>query len=203
MAKGSGGTRNGRQESFSINLGEGEFDDILRCAKQIFDKEASSHLGDYKSRKPKKVSDEEYNRLLKSGDYIEIYHGGRPNEIEQLLNGKYYMNNELHASGFGYYFGRDVKTAKSYYSDGAVLSALVKKSDIMPRDGVAAERITNSERYVPKGTKFKDGSFVHDSQRKSLFNTSTLAAHKGFKSAETSRSYIVVVDRSALIVKKK
>lgn len=201
MAKGSGGTRSGRK-NLSLNMRSGKYEDILQDAKNIFEKEASDNLGDYKSRKPKKVSDEEYNRLLKSGDYIEVYHGGRPQDVEQLINGKYYVNNELHVSGFGYYFGREQKTAERY-SKGAVLTALVKKSDIMPRDGLSTERITNSERYIPKGSKFKNGSTVTDSDRKDLFNTSTLAAHKRFKSAESSYSSIVVVDRSALIVKKK
>lgn len=201
MAKGSGGTRSGRK-NLSLNMRSGEYEDILEDAKKIFEKEASTHLGDYKSRKPKKVSDEEYNRLLRSGDYVEVYHGGRPQDVEQLLNGKYYINNELHVNGFGYYFARERNSAESY-SKGNVISALIKKSDVMPRGGVAAERITNSERYVPKGVKFKNGSSVTDSDRRDLFNTSTLAAHKRFKSAESSYSSIVVVDRSALIVKKK
>ena len=202
MAKGSGGTRNARRNSLSLSLVSGEYDDLLQDAKKIFEKEASDNLGDYKSRKPKKVSDEEYDRLLKSGDYIEVYHGGRPQDVEQLINGKYYVNNELHVSGFGYYFGREKKTAERY-SKGAVLTALVKKSDIMPRDGLSTERITNSERYIPKGSKFKNGSAVTDSDRKDLFNTSTLAAHKRYKSAEASYSAVVVVDRSAIIIKKK
>lgn len=201
MAKGSGGTRSGRK-NLSLNMRSGEYEDILEDAKKIFEKEASTHLGDYKSRKPKKVSDEEYNRLLRSGDYVEVYHGGRPQDVEQLLNGKYYINNELHVNGFGYYFGRDVKTAERY-SKGKVISALIKKSDVMPRNELSTERLQNSERYVPKGVKFKNGSSVTDSDRRDLFNTSTLAAHKRFKSAESSYSSIVVVDRSALIVKKK
>lgn len=94
-------------------------------------------------------------------------------------------------------FGREKKTAERY-SKGAVLTALVKKSDIMPRDGLSTERITNSERYIPKGSKFKNGSAVTDSDRKDLFNTSTLAAHKRYKSAEASYSAVVVVDRSAI-----
>lgn len=201
MAKGSGGTRSGRK-NLSLNMRSGEYEDILEDAKKIFEKEASTHLGDYKSRKPKKVSDEEYNRLLRSGDYVEVYHGGRPQDVEQLLNGKYYINNELHVNGFGYYFGRDVKTAERY-SKGKVISALIKKSDVMPRNELSTERLQNSERYVPKGAKFKNGSSVTDSDRRDLFNTSTLAVHKRFKSAESSYSSIVVVDRSALIVKKK
>lgn len=112
MAKGSGGTRNARRNSLSLNLVSGEYDDLLKDAKKIFEKEASDNLGDYKSRKPKKVSDEEYDRLLKSGDYIEVYHGGRPQDVEQLINGKYYVNNELHVSGFGYYFGEKRKLPK-------------------------------------------------------------------------------------------
>lgn len=84
MAKGSGSTRNARKNSLSLNLVSGEYDDLLQDAKKIFEKEASDNLGDYKSRKPKKVSDEEYDRLLKSGDYIEVYHGGRPHAAKIL-----------------------------------------------------------------------------------------------------------------------
>ena len=45
MAKGSGGTRNARRNSLSLNLVSGEYDDLLQDAKKIFEKEASDNLG--------------------------------------------------------------------------------------------------------------------------------------------------------------
>lgn len=98
MAKGSGRTRMSTSKGFEWSHSD-SYEDVLHDAQQIFKKEATAGLGNFMQRKPKKVTDTEYEKLLKSGDYIEIVHGSSVEGINELVNGKYYINNDLHVAG--------------------------------------------------------------------------------------------------------
>lgn len=201
MAKASGGTRTTSSYKWS---GGDSFEDVLHDAQQIFKKEATAGLGDFQKRKPRYVSSEEYNDLLKSGDYVEVYHGGKNHDLE-ALNGKYYINNDLHVNGFGYYFAKNESNAASYSNGGSVISALVKKSDIMSRDlpNLRQMRIEGAEKYIGKNALYKNGKMVTNGDKKDLYNTSTVAARNGYKVSESGSSSFIVIDRSALIMRKK
>ena len=128
MAKGSGRIRMSTSKGFEWSHSD-SYEDVLHDAQQIFKKEATAGLGNFMQRKPKKVTDTEYEKLLKSGDYIEIVHGSSVEGINELVNGKYYINNDLHVAGFGYYFSKDKTTGEGYSAkDGErMITALIKK----------------------------------------------------------------------------
>lgn len=201
MAKGSGYTR--KISSYNWSKGD-SYEEVLHDAQEIFKKEATAGLGDFMKRKPQSVSDTKYEELLKSGDYIEVYHGGKDDDIT-ALNGKYYINNDLHINGFGYYFARSESSAASYSNGGSVISALIKKSDIMSRNipNLGQERIKGAERYIGKDALYKNGKPVSNGDKKDLYNTSTVAARNGYKESKSGPSSIIVIDRSALIIRKK
>lgn len=96
----------------------------------FFLKEAKKGLGsDFMQRKPSKVSETEYDKLLASGEYIEVLHGGNEIHVNQMLNGKYYLNKDLHVDGFGYYFANE-SGAGSYAASayrGKLQKALIRK----------------------------------------------------------------------------
>ena len=202
MAKGSGITRK-VTHSYKWSGGD-SYEEVLHDAQNIFKKEATAGLGDFLKRKPQYVSDKRYNDLLKSGDYIEVYHGGKDDDIN-ALNGKYYINNDLHVNGFGYYFAKSESSAASYSNGGSVISALIKKSDIMSRDlpNLGQKRIEGAEKYIGKNALYKNGKSVSNGDKKDLYNTSTVAARNGYKVSESGSSSIIVIDRSALIIRKK
>lgn len=205
MAKNSGGTRNSRVKNFEWSQRD-SYEDVLHDAQYIFKKEATEGLGDFMRRKPKKISDTEYAKLLKSGDYIEVFHGGSPENIDTMINGKYFLNKELHLGGFGYYFSFDKDTASKYAPDGNVLQGLIKKSDILGNDKIerwSGDKIEGAEKYIGKEAYFSNGRPVSDSYKKGLFDTTTLAASKGYGVTSAPNSSIVVIDRSALIIRKK
>lgn len=205
MAKGSGGTRMSKSKSFEWSHSD-SFKDVLQDSQQIFKKEATAGLGNFMQRKPKKVSDAEYKKLLESGEYIEVVHGSSAKGIDDLINGKYYINNDLHVAGFGYYFPKQKMTGEGYSAkDGEkMLTALVKKSDILPQASITkGEREQGYNHYLGLSPTLKNGKPLDPMYKKNFYDTSTIAARKGYK-AVTSKSFnIVVIDRSALIVKKK
>lgn len=205
MAKGSGNTRNNTSKGFEWSHSD-SFEDVLHDAQQIFKKEATAGLGNFMQRKPKKVSDAKYEELLKSGDYIEVVHGSNQKGINDLVNGKYYINNDLHVSGFGYYFSTQKMTGEGYSSQKGeqMLTALIKKSDILQQSNITKEeREQGYKRYLGSSPILKNGKPLDSMYKKNFYDTSTIAAHKGYK-AVTSKSFnIVVIDRSALIVRKK
>lgn len=201
MAKASGGT----MKTSSYNWSKGDsYEEVLHDAQEIFKKEATAGLGDFMKRKPQNVSDKKYEELLKSGEYIEVYHGGKDDDIK-ALNGKYYINNDLHVNGFGYYFAKSESSAASYSNGGSVISALIKKSDIMSRNisELGQKRIEGAEKYIGKNALYKNGKVVSNGDKKDLYNTSTVAARNGYKVSESGSSSIIVIDRSALIIRKK
>ena len=202
MAKASGGTR-GNTSLFNWSGGD-SYEEVLHDAQKIFKKEATAGLGDFMKRKPQSVSDTKYEELLKSGDYIEVYHGGKDDDL-MALNGKYYINNDLHVNGFGYYFAKSESSAASYSNGGSVMSALIKKSDIMSRNisELGQKRIEGAEKYIGKNALYKNGKPVLNGDKKDLYNTSTVAARAGYKVSESGPSSIIVIDRSALIIRKK
>ena len=205
MAKASGGTRTSTTKEFEWSHSD-SYEDVLHDAQQIFKKEATDGLGNFMQRKPQKVSDVEYEKLLKSGDYIEILHGSSEKGIDDLINGKYYINNDLHIAGFGYYFSKDKNTGEGYSAGEGekMLTALIKKSDILSQaDITQTEREQGYKRYLGSSPTLKNGKPLDDMYKTDFYNTSTIAARKGYK-AVTSKSFnIVVIDRSALIVRKK
>lgn len=156
-------------------------------------------------RKPKKVTDTEYEKLLKSGDYIEIVHGSSVEGINELVNGKYYINNDLHVAGFGYYFSKDKTTGEGYSAkDGErMITALIKKSDILQQSKITAEdRKKGYDQYLGTSPTLKNGKPLDDMYKKDFYNSTTIAARRGYK-AVTSKSFnIVIIDRSALLIKK-
>ena len=198
-------TRMSTGKSFEWSHSE-SFEDILHDAQQIFKKEATDGLGNFMQRKPKKVSDAEYERLLKSGEYIEVVHGSDAKGIEDLVNGKYYINNDLHVTGFGYYFSKEKAVGEGYSAekDKKMLTALIKKSDILPQANITKEeREAGYNHYLGYSPTLKNSKPLNSMYKKEFYNTSTIAARKGYK-AVTSKSYnVVVIDRSALIVRKK
>ncbi len=205
MAKASGGTRKAPQKSFEWSHSD-SFDDVLHDAQQIFKIEASAGLGNFMQRKPQKVSDAEYEKLLKSGDYIEVVHGSSEKGIDDLLNGKYYINNDLHVSGFGYYFSKDKMTGEGYLSkkDGKMLTALIKKSDILQQSSITKEeREQGYNRYLGSSPTLKNGKPLDSMYKKNFYDTSTIAARKGYKAVNSKSFNVVVIDRSALVVRKK
>lgn len=182
-----------------VSVESDKYEDVVKAAQQIFQKEATLGLGDFKKRKPQQVSEQKYDELLKSGDYIEVFHGGAHD-----ITGKYYVNNDLHVNGFGYYFSYNDSTASSYTNGGSVVSALIKKSDIMSSPSYwSSEHNEGVEKYIGKNATFKNGKEISNSYKHDLYNSSTLAARKGFKVVESNNSAVVVVDRSVLIMKKK
>lgn len=202
MAKASGGTR--KNISLFNWSGGDSYEDVLHDAQEIFKKEATVGLGDFMKRKPQNVSDKKYEELLKSGEYIEVYHGGKDDDLMEL-NGKYYINKDLHVNGFGYYFAKNENSAASYSNGGSVISALIKKNDIMSRDipNLGQKRIEGAEKYIGKNALYKNGKVVSNGDKKDLYNTSTVAARNGYKVSESGSSSIIVIDRSALIIRKK
>lgn len=205
MAKNSGGTRMGTSKDFEWSHSD-SYEDVLHDAQQIFKKEAALGLGNFMQRKPRKVTDTEYDRLLKSGDYIEIVHGSSEKGINELVNGKYYINNDLHIDGFGYYFSKDKATGEGYSArDGEkMLTALIKKSDILQQSEITVrDRENGYNQYLGTSPTLKNGKPLHDMYKKEFYNSTTIAARKGYK-AVTSKSFnIVIIDRSALLIKNK
>lgn len=204
MAKGSGGTRMGTSKGFEWSHSD-SFEDVLHDAQQIFKKEAAVGLGNFMQRKPKRVTDTEYERLLKSGDYIEIVHGSSVEGINELINGKYYINNDLHVAGFGYYFSKDKATGEGYSArDGErMLTALIKKSDILQQSQITAEdRKKGYDQYLGTSPTLKNGKPLDDMYKKDFYNSTTIAARRGYKAVTSKSSNIVIIDRSALLIKK-
>lgn len=204
MAKGSGGTRMGTSKGFEWSHSD-SFEDVLHDAQQIFKKDAAVGLGNFMQRKPKRVTDTEYERLLKSGDYIEIVHGSSVEGINELINGKYYINNDLHVAGFGYYFSKDKATGEGYSArDGErMLTALIKKSDILQQSQITAEdRKKGYDQYLGTSPTLKNGKPLDDMYKKDFYNSTTIAARRGYKAVTSKSSNIVIIDRSALLIKK-
>lgn len=204
MAKGSGRTRMSTSKGFEWSHSD-SYEDVLHDAQQILKKEATAGLGNFMQRKPKKVTDTEYEKLLKSGDYIEIVHGSSVEGINELVNGKYYINNDLHVAGFGYYFSKDKTTGEGYSAkDGErMITALIKKSDILQQSKITAEdRKKGYDQYLGTSPTLKNGKPLDDMYKKDFYNSTTIAARRGYK-AVTSKSFnIVIIDRSALLIKK-
>lgn len=196
MAKGAGSTRSNDSAPFQWS-GVYDFENVLHDSQEIFKIEARSGLGaKFMQRKPQVVSDDKYNQLLKSGDYIEVQHSSSENGNSQFLNGSYYINNDIHADGFGYYFA-DRNT--SWYGDNTI-TGLIKKSDIYPKSRFWNEASPVIEKYLGKNPVLKNGKPLTSKRDYAL--ASTVAASKGYKVAEGASSFIVI-DRSAFITKKK
>lgn len=205
MAKNSGGTRMGTSKGFEWSHSD-SYEDVLHDAQQILKKEAALGLGNFMQRKPRKVTDTEYDRLLKSGDYIEIVHGSSEKGINELINGKYYINNDLHIAGFGYYFSKDKATGEGYSArDGEkMLTALIKKSDILQQSEITArDREKGYNQYLGTSPTLKNGKPLNDMYKKEFYNSATIAARKGYKAVTSKSSNIVIIDRSALLIKNK
>ena len=196
MAKGAGSTRNNTSKSFQWS-GIDDFEHVLHDSQEIFKIEARSGLGEkFMQRKPQVVTNEKYQQLLNSGDYIEVQHSSTANGNNQFLNGGYYINNDIHADGYGYYFA-DRDTA--WYGENTV-TGLIKKSDIYPKSRYWKEASPIIEKYLGKNPALKNGKPLTSKRDYAL--ASTVAASKGYKIAEGANSFIVI-DRSAFITKKK
>lgn len=198
MAKGSGSTRSSNSETFHWS-GTNDYHDVLNDALTIFRMEAKNGLGSkFMQNKPKEVSENEYQKLLDSGEYIEIEHSGAESEINQMINGKYYINRKtLNSNGFGYYFSEfDTKA----YGNTKVYG-LIKKSDIYPRSRFIKEAKDIRDKYLGEKAIMKNGKPLGATAMNYALEA-TVAASKGYKVAQAPFSY-VVVDRSALIMKKK
>ena len=95
MAKGAGSTRNNTSKSFQWS-GIDDFEHVLHDSQEIFKTEARSGLGaKFMSRKPQVVTNEKYQQLLNSGEYLEVQHSSTANGNNQFLNGDYYINNDI------------------------------------------------------------------------------------------------------------
>lgn len=201
MAKGSGNTRGNSAHKWD---GDDSYEGVVREAQYIFNQEATAGLGNFKQRKPQQVTDEKYEELLKSGDYIEVYHGSKGEGVNGLT-GKYYVNNDLHVSGFGYYFSTSEDNASSYSDGGYVAKALIRKSDILDKDvpNLMEKCVQGAEKYIGKNAKYKNGKGVSRGDMKDFYNKSTVAARNGHKAVGSGSSSIVVIDRSVLIMRKK
>lgn len=108
-------------------------------------------------RKPKKVSDAEYEKMLKSGDYVEVYHEGVKEHNEQMISGKYYINDTIHTFGFGYYFSSDMSYLKGTYG-GNIITALIKKSDLGKTSSLEQNIEKGFDKYTHGATKYKSGA---------------------------------------------
>lgn len=203
MAKASGNTRLSYSKyKWSQSY---EYNDILNDATNIFIKEAKKGLGsNFMQRKPYKVSETEYDKLLASGEYIEVLHGGNENHVNQMLNGKYYINKDLHVDGFGYYFANE-SGAGSYAASayrGKLQKALIRKSDIL-QNVTKADIEDGANKYLGKNAFYKQNKrHLEYSDKSDYFNKSTVAASKGYKAVRGKAGNIIVIDRSVLIIKK-
>lgn len=196
MAKGSGGTRRIIKSSFALDVND--YDSVVQDAQKIFKEEAKKGLGkNFMNHLPVKVSNTEYQKLLESGEYLELYHGGSD------LNGTYYLNNDLHAAGFGYYFTPSSNNALSYadkYASKNVESVLVKKSDIYDTKGRNEKELREKGLKTILKNKYEK---IPTDYRKDYYDRSTIAARLGYKAARATGENVVVIDRSILIIKKK
>ena len=200
MAKGSGGTRSSNR----IWQGTDNEDDLYNAGLSIFKSEARAGLGNFVNRRPQYVSDLEYDRLLKSGEYIEVTRGERKKEyIDQFVNGKYRYNTDRHTYGFGYYFAKS-DSSFLYGNQDTRITGLVRKKDVIGKAALEQYRKNKVSKYIGDG-KLKNGETLSDYDARSIYNFSTAAARKGYKvfSAENTSGYYVVIDRSALIIRKK
>ena len=198
MAKGAGSTRNNTSKSFQWS-GIEDFENVLHDSQEIFKIEAKNGLGsNFMQKKPQIVSDDKYEQLLKSGEYIEVEHSSTLESNNQLVNGKYYINKDIHLDGYGYYFS-DVNT--SYYGDNTI-KGLIKKSDIYPKSKYYDSKEVDAiiEKYLGKNPVQKNGKPVGSTRNYAL--ASTVAASLGYRIAEANAGF-VIIDRSALIMKKK
>lgn len=194
MSKTSGGTR-GYLPFSGRWSGRDDKDAVASDGANIFQKEARSGLGDFMSRKPTEVSDMEYYRMLASGDYLEINPKDRRMNIDKVVNGEYFL--DRHRNGFGYSFGLDEKG-----TGGDV--ALIKKSDIVVKKDVYPFLKERQELYIGKGIS-RNGTKISDTTRNQLYGYSAAAAKMGskvFASEEDSNKFLII-DRSALIVKRR
>lgn len=203
MAKNSGGTRVGTSKGFEWSHSD-TYEDVLHDAQQIFKIEANAGLGNFMQRKPKKVSDAEYEKLLKSGDYVEVFHEGTEEHNKEIVSGKYYINDQINNLGFGYYFSSDVSYLQGTYGNN-IISALIKKSDLI-RTTVLKQNIEDGfAKYTNSAKNYKSGSKISEYDKKDTYGYSTAAAREGYKVLKNGGNapYYVIIDRSALIIKKK
>lgn len=207
MSKGSGGTKNSTWRKSDIMpkwSGETDFDSILNDSIKIFKYEASKGLGNYEKGKPQIVSSNEYNAMLASGEYIEVRHGGLKQDNNSLIAGSYHYPTDVHLYGPGYYF-RGSNKGHSYASDpdSSMITALIKKSDAI-RVSALQDTITKGQnQYLGNGIA-NNGKKISKGDYKDLYARSTAAARTGHKVLFTENQYndFVVIDRSALIIKK-
>lgn len=208
MSKGSGGThgstwrKNTQQPQWS---GERDYDSILKDSVNIYKYEASKGLGNYEKGKPRIVSSSEYDRLLATGEYVEVRHGGLRKDNEALLNGAYHYPNDVHLYGPGYYF-RGSNKGHSYTSnpDSSVVVGLIKKSDAIGVKSLQNVIEKGQKKYLKDGVT-NNGDKLSKGDYKDLYARSTAAARTGHKVLATENEYndFVIIDRSALIIKKK
>ncbi len=207
MSKGSGGTKNSTWRKSNAEpkwSGKTDFDSILNDSINIFKYEASKGLGNYEKGKPKMVSSTEYESLLASGEYVEVRHGGLKQNNYALINGGYHYPNDVHLYGPGYYF-RGSDKGHSYTSDpnSSMITALIKKTDTI-RVSELQDTITKGQnKYLGNGIA-NNGKKISTGDYKDLYARSTAAARTGHKVLFTENQYndFVVIDRSALIIKK-
>lgn len=200
MAKGSGTYRTSNPKS---NVWDGSDDDvsIAKANTRIFKAEAKAGLGSYELRKPQYVSSSEYDAMLASGDYVEIYHAGTHANNDQMLNGKYHVSDEVHIYGKGYYFASDKQSVYlGTESRPDVVTALVRKSDVISRSEVSGDIESGIRRYVSKSVA--DSASAYD--KKDVYGYTSAAARRGKKVffGEGKMGHYVVIDRSALIVRR-
>lgn len=84
-----------------------------------------------------------------------------------------------------------------------MITALIKKSDILQQSKITAEdRKKGYDQYLGTSPTLKNGKPLDDMYKKDFYNSTTIAARRGYK-AVTSKSFnIVIIDRSALLIKK-
>lgn len=194
MSKTSGGTR-GRLPFSGRWSGRDDKEAVESDGVNIFEKEARSGLGDFMSHKPTEVSITKYYSLLASGDYIEIKPTDKRTNIEKLFNGDYSV--DRHRDGFGYSFGMDNIVAGDDV-------ALIKKSDILVKKDVYPFMKERQELYIGRGIS-RNGTKISETTRNQLYGYSAAAAKMGSKvyASEEDSNRFLIIDRSALIVKRR
>lgn len=165
--------------------------------------EAQRAMPGFQSKLPKEVNTQDYQRMLNSGDYIEIIHYGKKEENKQLLKSKYHFNNDIHRYGQGYYFSLK-DSASTGYGDSFV-KALIKKSDLIDTKDIKSEYLHSAvKKYIGNGI-MNNGKKMDESYETSLYSPSTYAASKGKAVSHITSpttGIIVVNNRGMLIVEK-
>ena len=195
MGKGSGGTRGSSwRDKFNID----PHDNINKIQEQIYNHE----LGDkILNSSPKVISDNDYNKFLNSGDYIEVYRGSEEgSHIKQMLNGKFHYDAE-NESGSGYYFSSDESETSIYTSsrNPNIIKALIKKTDLYNSRNISRETHRQELNRV-FGEKRATEIIENGANGIRQFYPSGLIAAKQGKVLNSHGDRFMVIDRSKLII---